>query len=121
MDPIALNLLCFLFGVLVGHRLSLWRDRRKEFNDVSQPLRELLLEEQRRLTPTQPGVTLLDADRLLGVLPWRRRRGFRAAWHAYSQAKQASTKHDGLGAASFAAPEEVARRIARLLRYTGRK
>jgi hypothetical protein len=48
MLPIFTGLLGILIGALIGHRLSLGRDKRAEFNEVSSPLYKNL-EHQRLL------------------------------------------------------------------------
>ena len=50
MEPNLFSLLTFLLGLFLGHRLTLWRDRRKEFNDIAQPIRDVLLKERENPT-----------------------------------------------------------------------
>lgn len=42
LSKIAIGVISGLTGLFFGHRLNLGRDRRKEFNDAIQPLRETL-------------------------------------------------------------------------------
>lgn len=57
-----ISLLTFLVGLLLGHRLHLQRDRRKEFNDAAEPVRQwaLLLKEANHHPPSKPTRMQLD-------------------------------------------------------------
>lgn len=43
------GLLGLLLGGLLGHRLAIWRDRRREFNEVAAPLVQNLIEIEEQL------------------------------------------------------------------------
>ena len=50
MFPEALwGLLGLLLGGLLGHRLAIWRDKRREFNEVAAPLVQNLIEIEEQL------------------------------------------------------------------------
>ena len=48
---IGLPIVTFLLGGLVGHRLALGRDKRKEFNEYSDPIRDALWKQKETLDP----------------------------------------------------------------------
>lgn len=43
------GLLGLLLGCLLGHRLAIWRDKRREFNEVAAPLVQNLIEIEEQL------------------------------------------------------------------------
>lgn len=57
------SILTFLVGLLLGHRLQLQRDRRKEFNVAAEPIRQwaLLLREADHHPPNKPSKVESDA------------------------------------------------------------
>ncbi len=107
----------FLLGLLLGHRFALWHDRRKDFNRIAQPIREILIQERKQPSPYVPGVSEIDADRLESYTVFWRRAGLRRDWQAYCQAKQQTTR-DAIGGMSFAEEEKVIAHVCRLLPYT---
>jgi hypothetical protein len=56
------SLLTFLAGLFLGHRLQLQRDRRKEFNDAVEPIRQwaISLKEADHHPPTKPSKMQMD-------------------------------------------------------------
>jgi hypothetical protein len=48
---IGVGLVTGLIGLLIGNRMAIGRDRRKEFNSFIEPIRILLLRERERPTP----------------------------------------------------------------------
>jgi hypothetical protein len=66
----------FFLGLYIGHRLALGRDRRNEYNEIIEPLRERLVK-QRDEPGVMSGGTLssVELDRLDPYLwRWNRRR-----------------------------------------------
>jgi hypothetical protein len=121
MEPYLLSLLTFFFGLFLGHRLTLWRDRRKEFNDIAQPIRDVLLKEIENPTPYSVGPSKIDADRLESVLHFWQRRAFRNCWLTYEKSKQESVYQDPVGQCFYKTTENVVASIDNVLRYTRRK
>jgi hypothetical protein len=114
MDPYLLSLLTFFLGLILGHRLTLWRDKRKEFNEIAQPIRVKLLNEREAVDTIVPGPSEIDADQLEGMLPLWNRRRFRKTWDAYCCGKEQTTQ-DSFGGLSYANPEQIIEHIDRLL------
>jgi hypothetical protein len=77
-----------LVGGFLAHRLNLWRDKRKEFNEIAQPIRELLLQKRNAYSPNTLGLTAVKADQLEAVLPWWRRHDFHSTFNAYKRYKE---------------------------------
>lgn len=121
MEPYLLSLFTFFLGLFFGHRLTLWRDRRKEFNDIAQPIRAMLLEEKERPTPYFVGPSEIDADQLESVLSFWQRHRFRNSWNAYRHAKKKSVERDSYGGCLFGNTDEIIQHIEYVLRYTTRK
>jgi hypothetical protein len=120
LDGIIGGIIGTVFGTICVHRLALWRDRRKEFNEIAQPIRELLLKERNAGSPNQPGLTALKADQIENVLPWWEKRSFRSTWNAYEKSKENITR-DSMGGVSYEDFDEIAGHIDGLLRYTKRR
>jgi hypothetical protein len=120
MDPIFLSLLTFCLGLFVGHRLTLSRDRRKDFNEVAQPLREILLKERCGPSPNSAGIGKVDADRLESVIPIWKRSSFKKAWEAYCKSKE-EIFQDPIGQPFYKNPENIISHIDNVLNYTKRQ
>ncbi len=124
MEPYVLSLflglLTFCLSLLLRHRLTLWRDKRKEFNEVATALREVLLKERNTQSPMLGGIDEIAADRLAAAMPFWRRRAFTRAWKAYRDSKK-NTCQDALGQAFYIDPGDVVARIDKLLRFTERR
>lgn len=66
-------------GLLVGNRLALDRDKRKEFNAAAQPIRAWLLKELEHPSPYTHSPNVVEVDAFVSCLPFWKRRGFRKA------------------------------------------
>ena len=119
-DVITSGIIGGIIGGIFGHRLSLRRDRRKEFNEIAEPIRELLLKERRDRSPYVRGLTKIKVDQLESVLPWWSKRRFRTIWNAYQKSKE-QLAVDPVGGRSYRSFDEIAVHIDRLLRYTKRQ
>ncbi len=110
-----LSLLTFLLGLWGGHYFSLFRDRRKEFNDAAKPIRAaLLVEHHEPLRLSWPSLSELEsfAERL----PLWQRRGFREAWGEYDYCI-GENHQDAAGQPLLNDPVQASRLAERCLRY----
>lgn len=114
---IAASFLTFLLGLFLGHRLSLWRERRKEFNEVAVRIRVVLMAHQADLRPYRKSVDSADLEVFRHLLPARKKLSFARAWTAY-EAAEANTVQDAYGQSSYGNPESVAAALRRLIRFT---
>jgi hypothetical protein len=106
---VLIGLLTFFLGLLVGHRLSLGRDRRKEFNDVAKRLRIAWSE-----TYTNDADDLVVFENTMGY--WQRRH-FRKAWATY-QAERKRFKVDKFARLTHDNPEALERARQDLIPFT---
>jgi hypothetical protein len=108
-----------LLGALLNHRFSLSRDRRKEFNEVAQRIRSILLKEHVDQSPYQKPISVEDVDLFLQLLwPWKRR-GFNAALEKYGQAKKdAYMQEEEYGQAMYKDTAAIKMRVTKLITYT---
>ena len=87
------SLLTFAAGLWLGHKLTLTRDIRKEFNSAAQPIREwsLRLQNPSHFPPTKPSEIEIDLFRQ--YLPARKQKSFNSLLAQYDSvaSKQART------------------------------
>ena len=91
------SLLTFGLGLIIGHRLTLRRDRRKEFNDAARPIRDWLLEAAKHPSPylSSPSVSQLDA--FTSRLSRRKQTRFNSGVQAYRDAIRTTSRQDSAG------------------------
>jgi hypothetical protein len=116
-NAIWLNLLCFIAGLWLGNRYAIGRDKRTEWNDLT--------EERRKGLRLAMGSNLDDTDLILSYLPFYRRRGFRKAMERYQDAGyDAQGDYDPARGMSDVDPvkhEALRLAAARVLRYLRRR
>ena len=119
-ESIVVGLLTFFLGLLLGHRMSLWRDRRKEFNEVAAKIRVAL--KSRRNSPrtgfgTAGKIETKDMEVFIHLLgSWKRAR-FQRAWRLYEE-ECPRIKQDASGQTFYENPEAIAAAIDRVIPYT---
>lgn len=105
----------FLVGAIIGHYLALDRDRRKEFNEVADPLR---LQLRRELTDIRANARWAEANAmsLIGdiVRPWKRAR-FRCAVADYEHARKEHMEVDSYGQPHYTRTDHIEKAIEKLL------
>jgi hypothetical protein len=119
-NPELFTIAGFLIGTLLGNWLAIGRDKRTEFNEIAQPIREILMKEKERKSPIVPGIGSIDADRLECAFPFWKRCGFRKAWEGYCGAKE-ETYQDSVGQPFYKNHENIVSHIDNVLRYTKRQ
>ena len=108
-------------GYLIEHRLSLGRDKRREFNEIADPLRAQLLSELERLSPycRRPDDEAIHT--LAAMLnSWSRRR-LHARLAAYSEARKEHSRDDTYGQAFYERTDHIENAIRGLLRSLRRR
>lgn len=89
MDPILSGLLGVLVGAILGHRLSLGRDRRKEFNQATELLRKNSIIQLDSMEDDYIGTKLVTEDEiqtLRSVIGEKRSKKIACAFKLYFQA-----------------------------------
>ena len=114
---IASSLLTALLGLLIGNRLAIGRDRRKEFNALAEPIRILLLREKERPNLSRAAPNKIDLAVLRERLPFWKRRRFDRALQNYQKSKgKENLERDQYGSASYKNQSLVIHGIDALLR-----
>lgn len=113
MEQILLSLFTFFAGLLIGHRLSLGRDKRKEFNEVVQRVRPVILAISKNPSPYNNSINDEDMRFLItGITPWKRRK-FRKAWEHYNRARGSVTMlRDGAGGVFYSDEDMLTIKVA---------
>jgi len=108
MSPYAWSVLSFFLGAYLGHRLSLGRDRRKEFNEAALPVRNFVLT-QISVKSSYP-VDLpsnLEIDSFVQrLMPWQRI-AFRDAWRTIETGFTSSGYDPELGGFIYSCSDDV--------------
>lgn len=121
MDPILVGLFTFAAGLFLGHRLSLGREKRKEFNEAIQPVRTFFLAESESPSARRKRPSQAEFDLLLQVMfPWHRR-GLRSALEAFYNAKRSAEVRNELGEVLYSDTTAIKEAAHRVLSCTKRR
>jgi len=93
-------LVTLLLGFLIGHRLAIGRDKRKEFNELIKPVRIRLWFIRDYPWPNNMQPSNIDYKLIHEKLPFWKRRGFDRAIESYEHSKSTYSnkrKPDGMG------------------------
>lgn len=77
------SLLTFALGLFLGHRLTLWRERRKEFNAAAMPIRRWLLDLAESPSPFRRQPSNIEMDAFLSRLSRWKRNKFQSTLNQY--------------------------------------
>ena len=116
-----ISLASFLFGVLMGHRFNLWRDRRNEFKKHVEPIILRLLTDRENPSPFADAITSADEYLTTQMLPVWRRSGFNRACASYRNAKSQNQEVTGYGGIGYSTETEIVTHIDSLLLHLKRK
>lgn len=117
-DSVIVGLFTFLLGLVLGHRLTLWREQRREFNEVATRVRVALRARLSNPSPYFGTAGRIDAsdlemlEHLLG--PWGRTK-YRKAKDDY-EAECKKTRSDTLGQVSYENPSVISSELAKVLK-----
>lgn len=120
MNSVLLNIITFLVGLLLGNRLAIGRDKRKEFNEAAKPIRTWLLRELKKPSPLRPPPNMAEIDAFVSCLSFWKRRGFREAYKRQNCARRDAMEHDSVGQVSYKDDNHIKEALNVLLRYTKR-
>ena len=90
-QSIIVGLITFLLGLLLGHRLTLWRDRRKEFNNLTN---EFYFKLKEIIECGAISNVSIHADRVERFIPFYKRHRFRKCVKRYEQSQDDVSKYD---------------------------
>ena len=121
MNSVLLHLVTFLVGLLVGNRMAIGRDKRKEFNEAAQPIRAWVLTEMEGPTPYSRRPNTIEIDAFVSYLPFWKRSGFREAYKREDCARQDAMEQDSCGGVSYKEDNHIKESLNILLRYTERR
>lgn len=116
-----LVVLGFLGGAWCGHRFSLLRDRRAEFNAAVDPVRAWVLDQSRDPSPRRRRPALVEIDLLEQCMGALRRRQFRRGWQAAQQTERENTSGDGNFGPPYTDADAVRRAWAEVLPLVRRR
>jgi hypothetical protein len=121
LDPILLSLLTFFLGLFIGHKLSLNRARRQEFNEAAIPIRTWLLSEIDGPSSIRPRPSSIDFDAFVSCMSWWQRSRFQAAMKRQNAVRQSSEAINGYGEVLYPHSGELKDALRDCLRYTERR
>lgn len=112
------SLLTFGLGIFLGHRLTLWRDRRKEFNQAATPIRRWLIDLAECPSPLQRQPSTIEMDAFLNRLSRRKRAKFQSILEQYHrELDSVSRQNPSTGEVEFGDLSSSKTLVIALLRY----
>jgi hypothetical protein len=118
VDSVLLGLFTFAAGLLIGHRLSLGRDKRKEFNEAVQPIRAYFLAESENPSAYRKQPLTSELDLLFYKIHVWDRRKLRKAIAAFHVEKQAAEVRNKLGEVLYGETKTIKEAANHVLRCT---
>lgn len=114
-----------LFGIFIGaagsHWLSLARDRRKEFNEIADPLRLALKAEKKKINPHYSSLDVAAASIVADMIGGKNAAKLNKAVERYSQARQEWVVQDAAGQPSYSQTIHIEEAIDEILKYLARR
>ena len=126
MDAYIMSLITFCAGLLLGNRLAIGRDKRKEFNAAAQPIRGWLIKESKKSSHINDWSDIrwpsdIDIDKFISCLPILRRRGFIKAYKHQEKVRDEQEARTDTGAVFYKDPEVIIEAVKKCLPYTKRR
>ncbi|MFA5323435.1 MAG: hypothetical protein WC373_12250 [Smithella sp.] len=117
-ESIAFSLIGILIGYIIGNRLAIGRDRRKEFNDLINPIRADLMSIKIRPENNLRGTWIITLALIREKLPFWKRRGFDIAIETYEKSKGDENKNsDPAGGFNYKDTSLISHAADNLLKY----
>lgn len=112
-------------GIVLGawgnHKLSISRDRRKEFNDICDPLRIALKEERQRVNNHYSSLDRHDVGTLVDIIGGKKGTELALAVAKYKDARGRWIVTDELGQPSYSQTNHIEEAIDNILPYLRRR
>ncbi|MCX5804169.1 MAG: hypothetical protein NTU69_11680 [Proteobacteria bacterium] len=107
-----------LIGFLIGNRFALDRDKRKEFNNLIEPLRHDLIGIKNHPNSKIQGGWMITVALIREKLPIRKRKGFDKAVENYNKSKSdENIERDNMGGFTYKDTTRIVDAANELLRY----
>jgi len=116
-----ISLLTFFLGLIIGNRLAISRDRRKEFNDFAQPIRSWLLSELDDPSPYRKVPSEIEIDSFVHYLPIWKRRKFKVYLTELKKVCEENSYQDDYGQVFYQNEEDIKTIVNKCLSYTKKK
>ena len=115
-----ISLLTFLLGLLIGNRLTIGRDRRKELNEAAKPIRSWLLAEAESPSPYRKRPLMEEIDLFVHCLPFWKRGAFMKCFARQDEIRNRARTQSGWGDVSYGNEEDIRKAVKKCLAYTKR-
>lgn len=117
-NTVAVSLVSFLLGLLLGNRLAIGRDKRKEFNDLINSIRADLLSIKMHPENNLRGTWIITLTLIREKLPFWKRRGFDVAVENYKKSKGDENQNsDMVGGFNYKDTSLISHAADNLLKY----
>lgn len=117
-ESIALPLIGVLIGYLVGNRLAIDRDRRREFNNLIEPIRLALLNARKNPTSDYKDLNDIKFALVCEKLHFWQRKSFDRAVENYKKSKNDDNRdRDAMGGFSYKDTESIVHAVDDLLGF----
>lgn len=119
MTTRVIGLLTFFLGLLLGNWLAIGRDKRKEFNEATTPIRGWLLHAKNEPNPFSSWPSSQELDRFGSHLWWWQRRAFNRHFKSYVEAHHEAIVQDPVyGSCSYGDTTKIKKQLEAMFAFT---
>ena len=121
LEKLLIAIMGGLIGGWVGHYMALYRDKRIEFNEAIQPMKDLLVRARLDPRPENRLPDITEIAHVQSLLPKSKQKEYFNAWEQFMESKKAAECRGSSGGVFYEDTTEIKKHTEEVLKYLERR